>query len=167
MARDGISTFDRLPPIQQARAYSVHNARQEDRSPARDTEYRGSFRDGRGCGRSAAGKCLDNPEVLGSRHDVTALLTVLAFLPLAIVQAAAYINKNGIRLLDYLSMLAQQEEDAIELLGEDFEDNWGYRNVKNPIATTWLISFEQIRQRDLLALEYLLFMSCLDAKNIP
>ena len=79
------------------------------------------------------------------------LLVDLTYLPLAIVQAAAYINENGIALADYLSLLKEKEEDIIDLLSEDFEDNGRYHNVKNPVATTWLISFEQIRRRDPLA----------------
>jgi len=88
------------------------------------------------------------------------LLVELTYLPLAIVQAAAYINENGIALADYLSPLKEKEEDIIDLLSEDFEDNGRYHNVKNPVATTWLISFEQIRRRDPLAAEYLSFIAC-------
>ncbi|XTI82855.1 hypothetical protein V2W45_1338000 [Cenococcum geophilum] len=50
---------------------------------------------------------------------------------------------------DYLSLLAEQEEEVIGLLSEEFEDG-RYRNMKNSVATTWLISFGQIRQRDQL-----------------
>lgn len=39
--------------------------------------------------------------------------------------------------------------------------------MKNPIATTWLISFEQILRLDPLAAEYLSFMCCIDPRNIP
>jgi len=39
--------------------------------------------------------------------------------------------------------------------------------VKNPVATTWLISFKQIRYRDPLAADYLSFMVCIDLKDIP
>lgn len=77
-----------------------------------------------------------------NRQDTMKLLEQLTFLPLAIVQAAAYINENGITLSDYLSLLENQEQDAIDLLSEEFEDDWRYRNVKNPVATTWLISFD-------------------------
>ena len=35
------------------------------------------------------------------------------------------------------------------------------------MATTWLISFEQIRNREPLAAELLSFMSCIDVKDIP
>jgi len=39
--------------------------------------------------------------------------------------------------------------------------------MKNPVAVTWLIPYEQIRCRDPFAADYLLFMSCVDSKNIP
>ncbi|KAH8684353.1 hypothetical protein BGZ60DRAFT_502573 [Tricladium varicosporioides] len=42
-----------------------------------------------------------------------------------------------------------------------------YREVKNPVAATWLISFRQICQQDELAGDYLSFMACLVRQNIP
>jgi hypothetical protein len=42
-----------------------------------------------------------------------------------------------------------------------------YREAKNPIASTWLISFRQISSRDPLAKEYLCFMSCVAQQDIP
>ncbi|EDN98515.1 hypothetical protein SS1G_13374 [Sclerotinia sclerotiorum 1980 UF-70] len=112
-------------------------------------------------------KCLVDPDLVNNRPDTTALLKELTYLPLAIVQAAAYINENGIAFADYLSLLAEQEEDVIDLLSEEFEDDGRYNNIKNPVATTWLISFEQIRYRDPLAADYLSFMACIDPKDIP
>ena len=111
--------------------------------------------------------CLVSPDLVENQQEVTALLTELTYLPLAIVQAAAYINENGITLADYLSLLEEKEEEIIDLLSEEFENDGRYRNVKNPVATTWLISFEQIRRRDPLAAEYLSFMACVDPKDIP
>jgi hypothetical protein len=46
-------------------------------------------------------------------------------------------------------------------------DDGRYQSVKNPVATTWLISFEQIRRCDPLAARYISFMSCIDRKEIP
>lgn len=117
-------------------------------------------------GKELLEKCLVDQEPVG-QQDVEALLVQLMYLPLAIVQAAVYINTNGISLGDYLSLLEEQEEDVIDLLSEDFEDDGRYHDLKNPIATTWLISFEQIRHRDPLAADYLSFMACVDAKDIP
>ncbi|KAF1977229.1 hypothetical protein BU23DRAFT_596681 [Bimuria novae-zelandiae CBS 107.79] len=112
-------------------------------------------------------KCLIDPKLINNRHGTSALLSQLTYLPLAIVQAAAYINENGIAIADYLSLLADQEEEVIDLLSEEFEDDGRYRDVKNLVATTWLILFEQIRQRDPLAAEYLSFMACVEPKDIP
>lgn len=106
-------------------------------------------------------------DLLNDQQHVTALLDKLCNLPLAITQAAAYINANGIDLATYLSLLEDQEDVVIELLSEDFEDEGRYRDLKNPVATTWLISFEQVRKRDPLAADYLSFMACVDAKEIP
>jgi tetratricopeptide (TPR) repeat protein len=111
--------------------------------------------------------CLSNPDLVNNRQDTIGLLVKLTYLPLAIVQAAAYINENGIAIADYLSLLEEQEEDVIDLLSEDFKDDGRYRDTKNPVATTWLISFEQVRRRDSLAAEYLSFMACVDPKGIP
>ncbi|POR39249.1 hypothetical protein TPAR_00552 [Tolypocladium paradoxum] len=54
---------------------------------------------------------------------------------------AAYINENGITLADYLTLVDCQEHENIELLTEEFEDDARYSDMKNPVATTWLISF--------------------------
>ena len=112
-------------------------------------------------------KCLVDPKLVNSRQDTSVLLSQLTYLPLAIVQAAAYINKNAISLADYLSLLAEQEEEVINLLSEEFEDDGRYRDIKNPVATTWLISFDQIQRRDQLAAGYLSFMACMEPKDIP
>lgn len=95
------------------------------------------------------------------------MISRLTYFPLAIVQAAAYINAIEIKIGDYLLLLSQQEVEVIQLLGEDFEDEGIYRGAKNPIATTWLISFEQIKLRDKLAAQYLSFMACIEPKEIP
>ncbi|KAK9384153.1 hypothetical protein V1515DRAFT_583217, partial [Lipomyces mesembrius] len=108
------------------------------------------------------------PHDLGKHEDDTkSLLRQLTCLPLAIVQAASYINKNDISLATYLSLLADQEEEVIDLLSEHFEDDSRYRDVKNPVAMTWLISFEQIRLRDKLAARFLSFIACVGSKNVP
>ena len=112
-------------------------------------------------------KCLINPGLTDTDRSAEALLAQLTYLPLAIVQASAYINENKIPIADYISLLAEKDKSIIELLSEDFEDEGRYDNIKNPVATTWLISFEQISQRDTLAAEYLSFMSCVEPKDIP
>lgn len=101
------------------------------------------------------------------RSIVTTLLQQLTFLPLAITQAAAYINSNGIGVAEYVDLLQEQEHDIVELLSEDFEDEGRYTETQNPVATTWLVSFNQIKRLDSLAAEYLSFMACVDPRDIP
>jgi len=98
---------------------------------------------------------------------VVKLLSLLACLPLAIVQAAAFINENGITVSLYTTLYENGEDEVIELLSKDFDDRNRYRVSKNPIATTWLISFNQIRLQDQLAADYLSFMSCLVPQRVP
>ena len=112
-------------------------------------------------------KCLLKKDLILNRRDTDALLSQLTYLPLAIVQAASYVNENGITLGEYLLLLAEREEEVIELLSEDFEDDGRYRDMKNPVAITWLISFEQILHLYPLAAEYLSIMACVEPNDIP
>lgn len=99
--------------------------------------------------------------------DAKAMVSWLTHLPLAIAQAAAYINENALTLADYMALLEGEEQEIIELLSEDFEDDARYSDVTNPVATTWLISFRQIQQRDPLAADYMSFLACIDHKDVP
>lgn len=55
----------------------------------------------------------------------------------------------------------------MELLSEDFNDDYQYEDVQNPVSATWLISFEQICKADSLATEYLSRIACIDPRDIP
>ncbi|EJP60972.1 protein kinase subdomain-containing protein [Beauveria bassiana ARSEF 2860] len=108
-----------------------------------------------------------NQEVPERHKEGQALIKALCHLPLAIVQAAAYIDANESSFEMYLDLLNEQEEDVVKLLSEEFGDEGSYGTVKDPVATTWLISFTQIRRSDPVAVEYLSLMSCFDPKDIP
>ncbi|KAK5073395.1 hypothetical protein LTR70_010318 [Exophiala xenobiotica] len=112
-------------------------------------------------------KSLASPNLVDDTQDATALLESLTYFPLAIAQAAAYINENGITLSDYSLLLEQKEEETIDILSEEFKDYGSYRDVKNPVATTWLISFERIQRSDPLAAGYLSFIACVNPRDIP
>jgi hypothetical protein len=112
-------------------------------------------------------KSLIKKFLLDDFNTTMTLLKLVAFLPLAIIQAAAYINKNLIGLSDYIELLQEQEADVIELLGEDFGDEGRYKNLQNPVATTWLITFQHIQKLDQLAADYLSFMACIHPCEIP
>ncbi|GIJ83106.1 hypothetical protein Asppvi_001624 [Aspergillus pseudoviridinutans] len=113
------------------------------------------------------GKSLVQKSLLDDRKAVVALLEQLTFLPLAVAQAAAYINESGIRVSDYLLLLLEQEPNAVELLSEGFGNHGRYKDIQNPAATTWLVSFYQLQKIDQLAADYLALMACVDPRNIP
>ncbi|KIW13058.1 hypothetical protein PV08_08245 [Exophiala spinifera] len=110
---------------------------------------------------------LEKEELLNDRKSTEELLEILTCLPLAIVQAAAYINKNEETIKTYVRLLQQPEDDMIRLLSEDFSDEGRYKTSLNPVATTWLVSFQQILYESPVAAEYLEMASCLSEKNIP
>jgi hypothetical protein len=97
---------------------------------------------------------------LQDQHLVDEFLSMLFFLALAIVQAVACINTNDITISEYIARYRSSEKAAVELLSEEFEDHGRYRNMKNSIATTWFISFEEIRKHDSVAADCLSFMAC-------
>ena len=112
-------------------------------------------------------KSLTRKELLHDRIATTELLHELMNLPLAIAQATAYLNARQISIRDYLFLLRKIEQDMVSLLSREFRDETRYRNSKNSIATTWLVSFDQIRRSDSIAADLLSFMSCIESKAIP
>ncbi|KAH7016518.1 uncharacterized protein B0I36DRAFT_254159, partial [Microdochium trichocladiopsis] len=95
------------------------------------------------------------------------LLIRLTYLPLAITQAAAYLNQTKVPIRKYLGLLRGAEKDAVRLLGREFRDSTRYQNSHNAIATTWIISFDQILKSDPFAVDLLSFIACIEPKAIP
>lgn len=116
---------------------------------------------------------LIEKSLMGEDDISKKLLNNLAHLPLAIKQAAAYMNKHTMSASDYLQIYEENDEELIYLLSAEFEGRGRYGDAKNAIASTWLISFRQISRPDLpteehsLAKEYLCFMSCTAQQDIP
>ena len=65
---------------------------------------------------------LIDKNLVNDHQITTQLLHQLSYLPLAITQAASYINKTEISIANYLSLLQSQENVMVELLSQDFED---------------------------------------------
>ncbi len=105
-------------------------------------------------------------------ENMRQLVTFLDNLPLAIRQASAYMAEMGISAATYLRRCHSSNQDLIILLSKDFDDQsrYGqsrYRNTQNPVATTWLISFQHIARDNPQAAQYLRFISFLGEKDIP
>ncbi|KAL3457930.1 hypothetical protein BJX64DRAFT_302340 [Aspergillus heterothallicus] len=112
---------------------------------------------------------LLNKDLVNDVTSAAGLVRRLNCLPLAITQAAAYMNhtRPDATLLDYLSIFDQQEDGIAKLLSEDFQDETRYPDATNPVAKTWLASFEQIRKTSKTAAMYLSLMACVNPSRIP
>ncbi|KAJ6008357.1 hypothetical protein N7540_012333 [Penicillium herquei] len=102
-------------------------------------------------------------------EELVRLVNELEFMPLAITQAASYINHRSPRCsaLQYLEKLRQSDRQATKLLnheGKHMHRDW---EAKNSILRTWEISFEHIRRIRQSAANLLSLMSFFDWQAIP
>jgi Tfp pilus assembly protein PilF len=112
-------------------------------------------------------KSLIQKDMLRDEGATAELLKELTYLPLAISQAAAYINTKQVPLAEYVKLLHGTQQDIVSLMSKEFRDNTRYAGSQNAVATTWLISFDQIRKSDNAAADLLSFISCIEPKGIP
>ncbi|KAM0324875.1 hypothetical protein ACHAQA_007841 [Verticillium albo-atrum] len=107
------------------------------------------------------------PELVADDALVTTFLNELAYLPLAITQAAAYLTINRTSIKTYLGFLRSTEIEMTSLLSREFDDQTRHKESKHAVATTWLVSFEEIRKSDENATRLLSFMSYIEPRAIP
>ncbi len=82
-------------------------------------------------------------------------------LPLALVQAGAYIEETGCSLEDYLSLYARHRKYLLERGSRFLFDH------PDTVATTWSLSFQEVERQSPLAGEVLRFCAFLAADAIP
>ncbi|KAF2790576.1 hypothetical protein K505DRAFT_250898, partial [Melanomma pulvis-pyrius CBS 109.77] len=107
--------------------------------------------------------------VQGDDSDIAELAAALEYMPLAIVQAAAYISERAPRcsVKKYLDEFRRSERRRASLLHHDkgqLRRDW---EAKGSIIVTWQISFEHIRQTRPSAADLLSLMSFFDRQGIP
>ncbi|OCK87193.1 kinesin light chain [Cenococcum geophilum 1.58] len=112
-------------------------------------------------------KSLIRKDLLRDDAITTKLLVELDYLPLAIAQAAAYINTNKTSISEYLRLLGSTEQDIISIMSKEFRDSTRYKNTASAVATTWMVSFGQIRKYDAVAADLLAYICCIEWKAIP
>jgi tetratricopeptide (TPR) repeat protein len=103
------------------------------------------------------------------QDDAVALVEALDYMPLAITQAAAYINQRAPRttVYTYLRNLKKGDRDRAKLLEKDVGDFRRDGTASNSIIATWQISFEHIRGERPSATRLLSLMSLFDRQGIP
>jgi tetratricopeptide (TPR) repeat protein len=100
-------------------------------------------------------------------EDISGLATRLESLPLALVQAVAFIHENGITIDDYIVLLDKNDVVLVECLSESFETVGRDSETPHAVTATWIISFEQIEKQDRFAGDVLSLISLLDRQAIP
>jgi hypothetical protein len=84
-------------------------------------------------------RSLTRKDLLCNDAMITELLDELTCLPLAIAQAAAYLNKNRMSVAKYMQLLRSTEQDMVALMSREFRDDTRYKRSANAVATTWVV----------------------------
>ncbi|KND89201.1 Protein SERAC1 [Tolypocladium ophioglossoides CBS 100239] len=100
-------------------------------------------------------------------HDLSTLAKRLEYLPLALVQAAAFIQENSITVQEYFELQDDSDQGLVDLLSEEFETVGRDSGAPRAVAQTWMISFQRIERNNTLAGQLLSFMCLLDRQDIP
>ena len=97
------------------------------------------------------------------------LVRALDCVPLAVKQAAAYINHRSPRVTakSYLEDFYKSEKRRDNLLRSDKGDLDRQTGVSNSVVVTWQVTFKQIRDEHPSAANLLSLMSQFQAQNIP
>jgi tetratricopeptide (TPR) repeat protein len=115
-------------------------------------------------------------KILGSKFrpdgDMNAAINLvkgLGFIPLAITQAALYIEKHlpKLGLVNYLEKLEESPEEYVELLHFDANGIGEVGDHSKTIFKTWQASFDSIRSQSPSAANLLSLMSFFDRRGIP
>jgi hypothetical protein len=97
------------------------------------------------------------------------LVIELGYIPLAVSQAAAYINRRSPRVTtkSYLDEFRKSEKRKDSLLRVDKGDLGRRHDVSNSVVVTWQVTFEQIKRENPSAANLLCLMSRFQPQNIP
>jgi hypothetical protein len=98
--------------------------------------------------------------------EVEKLVDTLGRIPLAITQAAAFINRNKMSIQKYVEELAMDKQNFLDYLSNDLQDPRREPGYPNSIFRTWILSFNQIRTFSPRAAEILSLMAILDGQKI-
>ncbi|KAK1765234.1 hypothetical protein QBC33DRAFT_495970 [Phialemonium atrogriseum] len=108
---------------------------------------------------------------LRDEHIDSANLSIISsrleHLPLALIQAAAFIQENSISVSEYLLLLDGGDQSLVELLSNEFETVGRDSETPRAVAETWMLSFQQIQLQNPFASELLSLMSFWDRQAIP
>jgi tetratricopeptide (TPR) repeat protein len=114
-------------------------------------------------------KLGDEGKKRDSNNDIAELAAALDHMPLALVQAAAYIRQRAPRcsVQQYLKEYRQSDSRATSLLNQRAGHLRRDEAASNAILITWQISFDHVRSSRQSAADLLSLMSFFDRQGIP
>lgn len=99
--------------------------------------------------------------------EIRELAGLLDHLPLALAQATAFMQENVLTVNEYIEFYKESDETQMELLSEPFEALGRDSAVHNAVATTFMVSINQIKERDPKAIGILCLVAFVDQHDIP
>jgi tetratricopeptide (TPR) repeat protein len=107
-------------------------------------------------------------EVDAADDDVAKLVMALDYMPLALVQAASYIQKRSPRcsVQQYLNDYQQSDASKSSLLNQEAGTLRRDEEASNSVILTWQISFDHVRQTRRSAADLLALMSFFDGQGV-
>ena len=107
---------------------------------------------------------LDQPFEQASEQDrqrAREIAKLMDGLPLALDQAAAYIDETQCGLDGYIALFQKRQTKLLERRGKNVLDH------PDPVATTWSLSFENVQRANPMAVDLLYLCAFLDPDSIP
>ena len=110
---------------------------------------------------------LREKELQASEEVLYELAMQLECLPLAIIQAAAFITSNDMPVERFITHLRESDEQMIKILSRDPGYELGGSGPTSSVAATWKLSFDQILKQNPQATDLLAIMIFFDRQRIP
>lgn len=114
-----------------------------------------------------AARLLETKLIGSTGEGEDELLAALDYIPLAITQAAAYINRLPSMTTSRYLQDIRYTEGKTRLLGKAHADSRRDQKATNSVLTTWQMSFEYIRSEKPSAADLMSYMSYFNRNGIP
>ncbi|KAJ6781678.1 hypothetical protein PWT90_07758 [Aphanocladium album] len=110
---------------------------------------------------------LVNKSQIRDIESTKELVEKLTYFPLALAQAAAYMNTNRLPIIRYLKLCQSVDQTMVNLFTKQLRDETHHSGMQGAVATTWIVSFEAVRKTDANAVRLLSFIQWIESKAIP
>ena len=110
---------------------------------------------------------IKNRSKIWHNDDLVKLASQLDCLPLALVQAAAYIRMTSLSVADFLGLIANDESNLADMLELDIRGDGGSDDLSQAFMSIWRVAFDQIEARCTPASNLLSIMAFCDLRRIP